>query len=122
MTSNRAGPATARETPDNMAGAEASRWLASKSSAMEESLAPLVEINSFTENTEGGRAVGRGLSELFAIPGLDVRSVPSTKFADHLVAKSRSAATSARQPKPTSRLPSRSGRSVRGSSLMLHLG
>lgn len=55
---------------------------------METALAELVEVNSFTENAEGGRKVGAMLEELYAIEGLESRRVPSTKFADHLVVSS----------------------------------
>ena len=34
---------------------DAARWLEDKQAAMERALAPLVEINSFTENVEGDR-------------------------------------------------------------------
>lgn len=52
---------------------------------MEETLAPLVRVNSFTENVRGGNEVGRMLRELFADLGLDARATPSQSFADHLV-------------------------------------
>jgi glutamate carboxypeptidase len=70
-------------------GEAAAQWLADKEGAMEQALVPLVEINSFTENVEGGRAVGAKLRELFAIPGLEVGVVPSQRFADHLVFATR---------------------------------
>ena len=63
-------------------------WLAEQGKAMEQALAELVEINSFTENLEGGRKVGAILEELFAIEGLASQRVASTKFADHLVVTS----------------------------------
>ncbi len=68
--------------------AEAARWLDEQAKAMETALAELVEVNSFTENAEGGRKVGAMLEELYAIEGLESRRVPSTKFADHLVVSS----------------------------------
>jgi len=55
---------------------------------MEEALAELVEVNSFTENVDGGRQVGSMLAELYAIDGLESHRVPSGKFADHLVVRS----------------------------------
>ncbi|AKV01546.1 Acetylornithine deacetylase/Succinyl-diaminopimelate desuccinylase [Labilithrix luteola] len=67
---------------------QAAKWIAEQSKAIESALAELVEVNSFTENTEGGRKVGHMLGELFAIEGLSSRSVASTKFADHLVFES----------------------------------
>jgi glutamate carboxypeptidase len=70
------------------AGAEAAAWLAEQAKGMEHALAELVEINSFTENVEGGRKVASMLEELYAIDGLASKRVPSTKFADHLVVSS----------------------------------
>ena len=64
---------------------EATRWLAEKLPDMEASLAPMVEVNSFTDNVEGGRAVGAQLRSLFSIEGLSSRVVASTRYADHLV-------------------------------------
>lgn len=61
------------------------QWLSDKLPAMESALAALVDINSFTDHPAGGRAVGARLVELFAAAGLSARTVPSTRFADHLV-------------------------------------
>jgi glutamate carboxypeptidase len=66
-------------------GEDAARWLEGRLPAIEEQLAALVEINSFTEHREGGQAVGRLLRECFAIDGLDARAIASTRYADHLV-------------------------------------
>lgn len=57
---------------------------------METALAELVEVNSFTENVDGGKKVGSMLEELFEIDLLDVSRIPSPggKFADHLVVSS----------------------------------
>jgi len=63
----------------------ASTWISDKLPAMEAALAPLVEINSFTDNVEGGRVVGAELRELFEIPGVTGRVVASSRYADHLV-------------------------------------
>ena len=52
---------------------------------MEEALASLVSINSFTDNRDGGNEVGRGLEDLFRIPGLSASRIGSSKYADHLV-------------------------------------
>lgn len=73
---------------------DAARWLAEQATSMEQALAALVEVNSFTENVEGGRKVAAMLEELYAVDGLVSRRVPSTKFADHLVVSSTSAAAS----------------------------
>ena len=69
-------------------GDDAARWLDEQAKAMETALAELVEVNSFTENTDGGRKVGAMLTELFDIEGLESRRVGSDKFADHLVVTS----------------------------------
>jgi glutamate carboxypeptidase len=68
---------------------EATAWLVDKQQAMLETIAPLVEQNSFTENPEGGRKVGAMLRSVFAIEGLEVHVRPSERFADHLVFRSR---------------------------------
>jgi len=69
---------------------DASKWLGEQGKAMETALAELVAINSFTENVEGGNAVGKMLEELFALEGLGMSRVKSAsgKFADHLVVSS----------------------------------
>lgn len=64
---------------------DATKWLQDKLPAIEEQLATLVNVNSFTDNAEGGRAVGAALREAFAIRGLAGRTVASTRYADHLV-------------------------------------
>src|SRR6516164_4006840 len=68
---------------------EATAWLQDKQRAMEDSIAPLVDQNSYTENPEGGRKVGAMLRALFAIEGLDVQVRPSDRYADHLLFRSR---------------------------------
>jgi glutamate carboxypeptidase len=69
--------------------AQATAWLDDKRRAMEDALAPLVEMNSFTENPEGGRVVGTLLRDLFAIEGVEAAVRPSERFADHLVFRTR---------------------------------
>jgi glutamate carboxypeptidase len=64
---------------------DAALFLSDKLDAMEAVLAPLVEVNSFTDNTDGGRNVGKLLREVFCISGIETRSVKSTRYADHLV-------------------------------------
>lgn len=66
----------------------AAAWLSDKLPQMEEALAALVEVNSFTDNVEGGREVGRRLLQLFAMPGLSGETVHSQRFADHLIFRS----------------------------------
>jgi len=73
----------------NSRGEQAALWLADKQSAMESHIAALVEVNSFTDNTDGGRKVGAMLRELLVIDGLAVETKPSTRYADHLVFASR---------------------------------
>src|SRR5688500_3325027 len=64
-------------------------WLASQAGAMEEALAALVEVSSFTESPQGGNRVGEMLAEVFAAPGLEARVHPSTKYAAHRSFSSR---------------------------------
>jgi glutamate carboxypeptidase len=61
------------------------KLIAERAKVMEAELAELVGQNSFTDNTEGGRAVARMLERTFAIEGLAERTVSSTRYADHLV-------------------------------------
>src|ERR1700690_1570826 len=66
------------------------KWLAERAKAMEAELAELVDINSFTDNTDGGRKVGAILSSrTFAIEALEKKSVASARYADHLVFRTR---------------------------------
>ena len=69
-------------------GDEAAQWLQGKTPALEAALQPLVEVNSFTENAEGGREVGRLLREQWKLPGLLAEVVKSARYADHLVFRS----------------------------------
>ncbi len=68
---------------------QATAWLSDKQRAMEQALAPLVDVNSYTENREGGRKTGSLVAELFAIPGVHATLRPSERFADHWVFRSR---------------------------------
>jgi glutamate carboxypeptidase len=72
-----------------MSAEAAQRWLEGQLSAMEAALKAMVEVNSFTENAAGGREVGRLLAEVLAIPELTHEVVPSARFADHHVFRSR---------------------------------
>jgi glutamate carboxypeptidase len=67
----------------------ATTWLSDKQRAMEDALAPLVDVNSFTDNPEGGRKVGTMLRDLFASDGVEASVCPSERFADHLVFRTR---------------------------------
>ncbi len=71
-------------------GEAAAAWLAERTPAILGAIAPLVEVNSFTENVEGGRKVGGLLQELFGRVGLTCEVKPSARYADHLVFVSKS--------------------------------
>ena len=58
-------------------------WWRGRQDAFEEALRGLVEVNSFTENREGGLEVGRRLRDLMSLPGIDALPVPSSRYADH---------------------------------------
>jgi glutamate carboxypeptidase len=63
----------------------AEQWLKGKDRAMEQELAALVAINSFTDNVDGGRLMADALTETFRLEGLRLTRTPSARFADHLV-------------------------------------
>ena len=63
----------------------AAAWLSDKQEAMEQALAPLVDLNSYTENPEGARQVGVLVREMLAIDGVDATAHPSERFGDHLL-------------------------------------
>jgi glutamate carboxypeptidase len=52
---------------------------------LEEALRGLVEVNSFTQNREGGLEVGKRLRDLLALPGVEASPVASARYADHWV-------------------------------------
>src|ERR1700761_9184197 len=68
---------------------EATAWLSDKARPMADAVATLVEVNSYTENPEGGRKVGALIRSLFAGMGLEMFVRPSDRFADHLIFRSR---------------------------------
>jgi glutamate carboxypeptidase len=68
-----------------MSGEHWSGWWRGRESAFEDALRGLVEVNSFTENREGGLEVGRRLRDLLVLPGVDASPVPSARYADHWV-------------------------------------
>ncbi len=71
--------------------------LAGRTDAMLAAIARLVEVNSFTENREGGARVVEMLREdLASIPGITTKLVASDRFAPHLFAWSLAAGESAR--------------------------
>lgn len=68
---------------------DAAKWLEGRLPELEEALAALVNINSFTDNVEGGNRVGELLREAFAIEGLEAAAVPSQRYASHRVFRSK---------------------------------
>ena len=62
-----------------------SGWWKGRQDSFEEALRGLVEVNSFTENREGGLEVGRRLRDLLALPGVEASPVASARYADHQV-------------------------------------
>ena len=64
---------------------EAAKWLEGRLAEMEVALSALVNVNSFTDNLEGGNRVGELLREVFTIEGLTAKVVPSQRYASHLV-------------------------------------
>lgn len=70
-------------------------YLADRREPMLDAIARLVDVNSFTDNRDGGARVGELLAaELSSIPGVSVRTIPSDRFAPHLVATTRAAEAS----------------------------
>lgn len=73
---------------------DAAKIIAERAKRIEEELAELVEINSFTDNVEGGHAVGEMLvARTFLIPQLAYRIVSSKRYASHRVFHTRGDAT-----------------------------
>ena len=68
---------------------DAALWLNDKQRAIEDAIAALVEVNSFTDNTEGGRKVGTLLRDLFRVDGVDASARQSERYADHLIFKTQ---------------------------------
>lgn len=74
---------------DEKRGEDAAAWLGDKQRAIEDAIATLVDVNSYTENVEGGRKVGTLLRDVFRIEGVEASSRQSERFADHLVFRTR---------------------------------
>lgn len=72
---------------------DAAAWLAERAKHMEHELAELVNQNSFTDNTDGGRKVAAMLDVMFGISKLAKKKIPSARYADHLAFESRGDAT-----------------------------
>ncbi|MCA2978787.1 MAG: M20/M25/M40 family metallo-hydrolase [Myxococcaceae bacterium] len=64
-------------------------WVTSQGQAIDDALRSLVEVNSFSGNRAGGNEVVARLVGLFELPGLSAQRVPSGRFADHLVLRSK---------------------------------
>lgn len=64
-------------------------WITSRAAEIDAALGRLVEVNSFSGNQTSGNEVVTRLVELFTIPGLTAQRVPSGRFADHLVFRSK---------------------------------
>ncbi len=64
-------------------------WLAQRAGDLDTALGRLVEVNSFSGNREGGNELVGRLVELFTIPGLTAQRMPSGRFADHLILRTK---------------------------------
>ncbi|MBM4782367.1 MAG: M20 family metallopeptidase [Archangiaceae bacterium] len=64
-------------------------WLAQRAGDLDVALGRLVEVNSFSGNREGGNALVGRLVELFTIPGLTAQRMPSGRFADHVIFRTK---------------------------------
>ncbi|MBL8923634.1 MAG: M20 family metallopeptidase [Myxococcaceae bacterium] len=64
-------------------------WVTSRAEAIDDALRRLVEPNSFSGNRDGGNEVVARLVELFAMPGLTAQRMPSARFADHLIFRTK---------------------------------
>jgi glutamate carboxypeptidase len=70
-------------------------YLRGREASMLDAIARLCEVNSYTDEAAGGARVGEMLAaELAAIEGVSVRTIPSDRFAPHLVASTRAAEAS----------------------------
>jgi glutamate carboxypeptidase len=64
-------------------------WVTSQAQAIDDALKRLVEVNSFSGHQAGGNEVVTRLVELFTIPGLTPQRMPSGRFADHLILRTK---------------------------------
>lgn len=64
-------------------------WLAQRAGELDAALGRLVEVNSFSGNREGGNDLVGRLVELFTIPGLTAQRMPSGRFADHVIFRTK---------------------------------
>jgi glutamate carboxypeptidase len=70
---------------------EALAWLREQQPEMEQAIAALAQVNSFTANRAGGNQVGALYRQLLQPTGLRCELVQSTVYADHLVFSSGAA-------------------------------
>ncbi len=64
-------------------------WVSSHAEELDAALRRLVEVNSFSGHREGGNEVVSRLVSLFEMPGLTAQRMPSSRFADHLIIRSK---------------------------------
>jgi glutamate carboxypeptidase len=64
-------------------------WLTQRADDVDAALRRLVEVNSFSGHREGGNELVGRLVELFTIPGLTAQRMPSGRFADHVIFRSK---------------------------------
>lgn len=64
-------------------------WLKARGDDLDAALRRLVEPNSFSGNREGGNECVSRLVELFTMPGLTAQRMPSGRFADHLIFRTK---------------------------------
>src|SRR5688572_29272235 len=67
---------------------DAAKWLEGRLPEMEGALSSLVNVNSFTDNRDGGNRVGDLLAGIFELEGLALNRVKSERYADHVVFRS----------------------------------
>jgi glutamate carboxypeptidase len=64
-------------------------WISERAKAIDDALASLVEVNSFSGNQAGGNTLVTRVVELFTIPGLTAQRMPSGRFADHVIFRTK---------------------------------
>ncbi|MBE2247986.1 MAG: M20/M25/M40 family metallo-hydrolase [Myxococcus sp.] len=64
-------------------------WLSQRTAEVDAALRRLVEVNSFSGHREGGNELVGRLVELFTMPGLTAQRMPSGRFADHVIFRSK---------------------------------
>ncbi len=64
-------------------------FVESHTAELDDALKRLVEVNSFSGDRAAGNEVAARLVELFTIPGLEPSRIPSARFGDHVVVRSK---------------------------------